>query len=159
MYFRLAVERRSPSLVVLRVTLIEESFHGHCLIYLNIYVFQTGSGKTFTITGGAERYIDRGIIPRTLSYIFEYFRLAVERHSLSLVVLRGTLIEESFHGHCPIYLNIDVFQTGSGKTFTITGGAERYIDRGIIPRTLSYIFEYLYISDWQWKDIHYHWWC
>ncbi|XP_018118191.1 kinesin-like protein KIF6 isoform X2 [Xenopus laevis] len=32
-------------------------------------------------------------------------------------------------------------QTGSGKTFTITGGAERYGDRGIIPRTLSYIFE------------------
>ncbi|KAK7483515.1 hypothetical protein BaRGS_00025189 [Batillaria attramentaria] len=31
-------------------------------------------------------------------------------------------------------------QTGSGKTFTITGGAERYIDRGIIPRSLSYIF-------------------
>uniref|UniRef100_A0A8C5KQ72 Kinesin-like protein n=1 Tax=Jaculus jaculus TaxID=51337 RepID=A0A8C5KQ72_JACJA len=34
-------------------------------------------------------------------------------------------------------------QTGSGKTFTITGGAERYSDRGIIPRTLSYIFEHL----------------
>ncbi|XP_036271250.1 kinesin-like protein KIF6 [Pipistrellus kuhlii] len=34
-------------------------------------------------------------------------------------------------------------QTGSGKTFTITGGAERYCDRGIIPRTLSYIFEEL----------------
>ncbi|RUS78390.1 hypothetical protein EGW08_013838 [Elysia chlorotica] len=32
-------------------------------------------------------------------------------------------------------------QTGSGKTFTITGGAERYMDRGIIPRSLSYIFE------------------
>ena len=31
-------------------------------------------------------------------------------------------------------------QTGSGKTFTITGGAERYADRGIIPRALSYIF-------------------
>ena len=31
-------------------------------------------------------------------------------------------------------------QTGSGKTFTITGGAEMYADRGIIPRTLSYIF-------------------
>ena len=30
--------------------------------------------------------------------------------------------------------------TGSGKTFTITGGAERYADRGVIPRTLSYIF-------------------
>ncbi|XP_075303978.1 kinesin-like protein KIF6 [Odontesthes bonariensis] len=32
-------------------------------------------------------------------------------------------------------------QTGSGKTFTITGGAERYSDRGIIPRTLSHLFE------------------
>ncbi|KAM9608220.1 kinesin-like protein KIF6 isoform 1-T1 [Morphnus guianensis] len=34
-------------------------------------------------------------------------------------------------------------QTGSGKTFTITGGAECYSDRGIIPRTLSYIFDRL----------------
>ena len=32
-------------------------------------------------------------------------------------------------------------QTGSGKTFTITGGAERYADRGIIPRTLSYLYQ------------------
>eukprot|EP00051_Salpingoeca_urceolata_P019212 m.277772 g.277772 ORF g.277772 m.277772 type:complete len:776 (+) comp19376_c0_seq1:294-2621(+) len=32
-------------------------------------------------------------------------------------------------------------QTGSGKTFTITGGAERYEDRGLIPRTLSYLFD------------------
>ncbi|XP_068256107.1 kinesin-like protein KIF6 [Nyctibius grandis] len=34
-------------------------------------------------------------------------------------------------------------QTGSGKTFTIAGGAERYSDRGIIPRTISYIFDQL----------------
>ncbi|XP_028251452.1 kinesin-like protein KIF6 [Parambassis ranga] len=34
---------------------------------------QTGSGKTFTITGGPERYSDRGIIPRTLSYLYERF--------------------------------------------------------------------------------------
>ncbi|NWH78721.1 KIF6 protein, partial [Piaya cayana] len=34
-------------------------------------------------------------------------------------------------------------QTGSGKTFTITGGAEHYNDRGVIPRTLSYIFDQL----------------
>ncbi|KNC96077.1 uncharacterized protein SPPG_08467 [Spizellomyces punctatus DAOM BR117] len=32
-------------------------------------------------------------------------------------------------------------QTGSGKTFTITGGAERYADRGLIPRTLQFIFK------------------
>ena len=31
-------------------------------------------------------------------------------------------------------------QTGSGKTYTITGGAERYVDRGLIPRSISYIF-------------------
>jgi len=34
-------------------------------------------------------------------------------------------------------------QTGSGKTFTITGGPERYVDRGIIPRSLSLIFQEL----------------
>ncbi|GLC59507.1 hypothetical protein PLESTB_001494800 [Pleodorina starrii] len=31
-------------------------------------------------------------------------------------------------------------QTGSGKTFTITGGPERFVDRGIIPRAISAIF-------------------
>jgi kinesin family protein 6/9 len=31
-------------------------------------------------------------------------------------------------------------QTASGKTFTITGGAERYEDRGMIPRTMSYMY-------------------
>lgn len=31
-------------------------------------------------------------------------------------------------------------QTGSGKTFTITGGSEKYADRGIIPRCISHIF-------------------
>ena len=35
---------------------------------------QTGSGKTFTITGGPERYADRGIIPRSISMIFNEFR-------------------------------------------------------------------------------------
>lgn len=34
-------------------------------------------------------------------------------------------------------------QTGSGKTFTITGGPERYVDRGMIPRTISFIFSEL----------------
>lgn len=35
---------------------------------------QTGSGKTFTITGGVERYNDRGIIPRSISMIFNEVR-------------------------------------------------------------------------------------
>lgn len=41
--------------------------------YVMLLMIQTGSGKTFTITGGAERYADRGIIPRSLSYIFDYY--------------------------------------------------------------------------------------
>ena len=48
------------------------------------------------------------------------------------------VIESCFNGY-----NGTIFaygQTASGKTFTITGGAERYEDRGLIPRTLSYIF-------------------
>eukprot|EP00210_Caulerpa_lentillifera_P000893 g864.t1 len=50
----------------------------------------------------------------------------------------STVIEGALTGY-----NGTVFaygQTGSGKTFTITGGPERYIDRGIIPRAISMIF-------------------
>jgi hypothetical protein len=40
----------------------------------------------------------------------------------------------------------------SGKTFTITGGAESYVDRGLIPRTLSFIFaEVAHRKDWHTK--------
>lgn len=35
---------------------------------------QTGSGKTFTLTGGPEKYSDRGIIPRSISMLFSEFR-------------------------------------------------------------------------------------
>ncbi|XP_011403132.1 PREDICTED: kinesin-like protein KIF6 [Amphimedon queenslandica] len=48
----------------------------NCLEGYNGTIFaygQTNSGKTFTITGGAERYSDRGIIPRTLSYLFQQY--------------------------------------------------------------------------------------
>ena len=48
------------------------------------------------------------------------------------------VIDSAFDGY-----NGTIFaygQTGSGKTYTITGGVESYHDRGLIPRTLSYIF-------------------
>ena len=45
--------------------------------------FQTGSGKTYTITGGAEKYADRGIIPRILSYVFDYYK------TVCILTLRG----------------------------------------------------------------------
>ncbi len=35
---------------------------------------QTGSGKTFTLTGGTEKYIDRGIIPRAISMLYNEYR-------------------------------------------------------------------------------------
>jgi kinesin family member 6/9 len=35
---------------------------------------QTGSGKTFTLTGGPEKYSDRGIIPRAISMLFAELR-------------------------------------------------------------------------------------
>jgi kinesin family protein 6/9 len=35
---------------------------------------QTGSGKTFTLTGGPEKYADRGIIPRAISMLYNEFR-------------------------------------------------------------------------------------
>ena len=34
-------------------------------------------------------------------------------------------------------------QTGSGKTFTIEGSAKRFEDRGLIPRSINYIYEKL----------------
>lgn len=42
-----------------------EGYNGTILAY-----GQTGSGKTFTITGGPERYVDRGLIPRAISLIY-----------------------------------------------------------------------------------------
>ena len=44
---------------------------------------QTGSGKTFTLTGGPERYSDRGIIPRAISMLFNQVRT---RHEMQFKV-------------------------------------------------------------------------
>ena len=48
----------------------------NCLAGYNGTIFaygQTGSGKTFTVTGGPEKYADRGLIPRTLNYLFQQY--------------------------------------------------------------------------------------
>lgn len=39
---------------------------------------QTGSGKTFTLTGGPQKYSDRGIIPRTISMLYNEMRTQSE---------------------------------------------------------------------------------
>ncbi len=60
--------------------------HDSALEGYNATIFaygQTGSGKTFTITGGGERYQDRGIIPRVLSYLFSEFQRVSALYSLT----------------------------------------------------------------------------
>lgn len=47
---------------------------------------QTGTGKTFTITGGAERYSDRGIVPRALSYLYECTNKVLVNVRLTLLI-------------------------------------------------------------------------
>jgi hypothetical protein len=58
---------------------------------INCTVFaygQTGSGKTFTVTGGTERYADRGLIPRALAAIFaEAQRRASHSYSVTVSYL------------------------------------------------------------------------
>ncbi|XP_040585435.1 kinesin-like protein KIF6 [Mesocricetus auratus] len=77
------------------------------------------------------------------SYKFKFQRIFDQdaKQEIIFEVIAKPVAESALAGY-----NGTIFaygQTGSGKTFTITGGAERYSDRGIIPRTLSYIFEQL----------------
>lgn len=36
-----------------------------------LFCWQTGSGKTYTIRGVPEEYSTKGIIPRTIQYVFD----------------------------------------------------------------------------------------
>jgi kinesin family protein 6/9 len=51
---------------------------------------QTGSGKTYTMMGGTDKYEDRGLIPRTLTYLFEWM---AERSSELQCTLRISYLE------------------------------------------------------------------
>jgi len=73
-------------------------FHYITVHYL-FWCRQTGSGKTFTITGGAERYIDRGIIPRALSYVFDYY----EKVILVWFSFTVDILLIGFHEMCSTY--------------------------------------------------------
>lgn len=63
---------------------------GDVLSGLNGTIFaygQTGSGKTFTITGGPSSYEDRGLIPRTLAYMFDAFRTSTTQFKMYISYL------------------------------------------------------------------------
>ena len=57
---------------------------------------QTGSGKTFTITGGPERYADRGLTPRAVSFLFQ--SIAQRPTSLFKVQHHISGPQQSIHG-------------------------------------------------------------
>ena len=80
------------------------------------------------LQGGFHKTLSKAVqllpAPRPLLQVFE----RVARN-----VVAGTM--EGYNGTVFAY-----GQTGSGKTFTITGGPERYVDRGIIPRSLSLVY-------------------
>lgn len=40
--------------------------------FVIVFALQTGSGKTFAITGSPDNYEERGIIPRSIQHIFDY---------------------------------------------------------------------------------------
>lgn len=55
-------------------------------------------------------------------------------------VARGRVLQ-ALAGHSSAFIAFAC--SGSGKTFTITGGAKRFADRGLIPRSISNLFEAL----------------
>lgn len=84
---------------------------------------------------------DRGIVNNSrTNYAFNFNRILDENTNQDQVfkAIGIPAVNNVFQGY-----NSTVFaygQTGSGKTFTMTGGPERYADRGIIPRAISLLF-------------------
>ena len=60
------------------VTRLMEGYNGTIMAY-----GQTGAGKTYTMTGPAESYQLRGIIPRAITQVFEEVRT---RHEAAIMV-------------------------------------------------------------------------
>ncbi|CAH1106410.1 unnamed protein product [Psylliodes chrysocephalus] len=54
-----------------------EGFNGTIFAY-----GQTGSGKTFTINGSSKEYSQRGIIPRSIQYIFDHYTNIPEKPTI-----------------------------------------------------------------------------
>ncbi|XP_056446624.1 kinesin-like protein KIF6 [Gadus chalcogrammus] len=68
---------------------------------------QTNSGKTFTITGGARRYGDRGIIPRTLSYLYQHIvQVSTLSYLYQHIVQDSTMVYTTHISYLEIYNNV-----------------------------------------------------
>ena len=105
-----------------------------------------GAGPAFgglTAGGGARARNGRYVNNQRENYSFKFNGIIgpeAKQEEVFERVARGVL-NQALAG-----VNGTIFaygQTGSGKTFTITGGPERYADRGLIPRTISHVFSEL----------------
>jgi len=55
----------------------------------------TGGGKTFTVTGGAKRFADRGLIPRSISALFEALSARSDREEYQVTVTFFEIYKDS----------------------------------------------------------------
>ena len=93
------------------------------------FYFQSSSGSRPAV---------QAINPAFGEYITSYTAGVLSSGSAIRIILAKDVVDSAMEG-----FNGTIFaygQTGSGKTFTMTGGVGSYDDRGLIPRTLSYIF-------------------
>lgn len=51
-----------------------------------IILLQTGSGKTYAITGSSSEYDERGIIPRSIQHVFEFTNAVSVKHFCSAML-------------------------------------------------------------------------
>jgi kinesin family protein 6/9 len=107
--------------------------------YVNPDMYEVDRNKL--VLGRAGRYEDEHGPDNSIpSYKFKFNHLFDQSTTQEQIFTRLAYpILKSFLGG----FNATIFaygQTGSGKTYTITGGPERYEDRGLIPRTLSSLF-------------------
>mmetsp|Transcript_3842 Transcript_3842/g.5967 ORF Transcript_3842/g.5967 Transcript_3842/m.5967 type:complete len:941 (-) Transcript_3842:210-3032(-) len=78
------------------------------------------------------------------SCIYEFDRVLAQRTSQEQVfqeVAKSPVFEALENFQSTFFLAFGA--TGSGKTFAVTGGAKRFADRGLIPRSISALFEAL----------------
>ncbi|KAI8908901.1 P-loop containing nucleoside triphosphate hydrolase protein [Gorgonomyces haynaldii] len=109
---------------------------------LGKYTIEKSIGEKQTVSFHVPKDIQTGFINNQrerFTFQFDHVFDATTEQEEVFDVVAKPVIQSCMHGY-----NGTIFaygQTGSGKTFTITGGAERYADRGLIPRTLQYIFK------------------
>lgn len=111
-----------------------------------MYLLVTSIISVSTTVSRSQRYDHHHHLLDVTAQIFgmETMQDEVFEKAAKPVVLRYALVITTNHHLSAIEgYNGTVFaygQTGSGKTYTMTGGTEKYADRGIIPRALQLLF-------------------